>query len=365
MIYSKQAEEAWIDRPDSLERFLKAVADAPWLVLDTEFMRVRSYYPQLCVIQLTDGEHFGLIDACANLDLQALVTCLREPRPIALHACLQDVEALHHDFDLIPSEVFDTQIAWSLLGQGFQIGFSSAVEQKFGVTLDKSLVRSRWDRRPLSNAQLQYALSDVLHLTPLYESLRDELEARGRTAWMHEEMQRILVPQTWTVEPSDAWKRVRGAQRLDGKQKGCLRELAAWREWTARKRDLARVFVISDDVLLALAKEPDMKRKEFDQLVSRKLQRKLWQTLQQARNAPPTPASPHQNQKQRREMGQQLQALAEIVRIVAADLKINPELLANRTMLEELLTKQPQATVLKGWRRNCVGNTLLGTLNGL
>ena len=365
MIYSKKAKEAWIDRPDSLEHFLEAIADAPWLVLDTEFMRTRNYYPQLQVIQLTDGEHFGLIDACANLDLQSLVTCLREPRPIALHACLQDMEALHHDFDLIPSEVFDTQIAWSFLGYGFQVGLSAAVKQKLGMRLDKSLVHSRWDRRPLSDAQLKYALYDVLHLTPLYESLRDELEARGRTAWMREEMQRILVPQTWTVEPTDIWKRIRGTQQLDGMQKGCLRELAAWRERTARKRDLPRTFVISDNVLLTLAKDPDMKRKEFDQLVGRRPHRKLWQALQQARNAPPAQKSPYRNRAQRHKMAQQLQALTKVVREVAADLKINSELLANHTMLKELLTKQTQATVLKGWRRNCIGNTLLETLNKL
>ncbi len=361
----EQSGEAWIDRQDSLKKFLNAIADAQWLVLDTEFMRIRSYYPQLCVIQLSDGKNFGLIDTRADLDLQPLIARLREPRPLALHACLQDMEALHHDFDLIPPQVFDTQIAWSFLGQDFQMGYSAVVEQQLGVTLDKSQVRSRWDRRPLSPAQLQYALSDVLYLAPLYEILRDKLEARGRTDWLRDEMQRILVPQTWTVDPDEVWRRVRGGQRLNSAQKGRLRILAACREHIARKSDRVRIYVVKDDLLLALAKNPGMKRKEFDQLVPPRFQRGLWRAMQKAKEASPTPKGSGMGREERRDLAHRVQVLAKLVRKVAADLKIAPELLASRTMIEEMIFKRGDATVMQGWRRDCVGDTLLGALDEL
>jgi len=370
MTQLEPADKAWIDNQSALDRFLGAIASAPWLVLDTEFLRTRTYYPQLCLIQISDGTHHGLVDLLAELDLEALIAQLRNRRPLVLHACLQDIEALHHDFDLIPPEVFDTQIAWGLLGREFQVSYTAMVKQHLDIELDKSQVRSRWDRRPLSKAQLRYALSDVLHLAPVYESLRDELEAQNRSEWLREEIKRLLVPETWTPDLNEAWRRIRGDYRqFDGTQLGALRALAAWREQKARDHDCARNFLLQDELLITLAQNPQMKRKEFEPTVSRHLpptlKEELWQALQQIQDSPPILRTQRKTQQERREIRHQIQALGKLTRDIAAELSIAPELLATRSMLEEFLEQREQSIVLQGWRRACVGDPLMEAVDAL
>ena len=361
-------EGVWIDRQDTLQDFLGAVMRAPWLALDTEFLRIYTYYPKLCLIQVSDGTRHALIDAQAGLDLSTFMEWLQKPdRRSVLHACMQDIEILHHDYDVIPEEVFDTQVAWALLGRDFQVSYAAMVENKLGLTLDKSQVRSRWDRRPLKPEQLQYALTDVVHLAPIYQQLAEDLEALGRLAWMREELKRMLTPATWVPDPEQIWKRVRiSGGNLPADRLHVLQGLAHWRELTARRRDRARPKIATDETLTTLARTPPTNRKNFirmvDGTVSERLHDKLWNALQEAQDRPPL-AVKSIGRAERIEQRRQVRLLAAVARKVAEDLQVSPELLAPRAMLEALVQRQPNSTLLQGWRQQTVGPALTDALN--
>ncbi len=360
----------WIARQEVLLEYLDRIADAPWLALDTEFLRIHTYYPKLCLIQISDGTEHAVIDMQAGLDISVLVEQLRRSDRISvLHACLQDIEIMHHDFDMIPGSVFDTQIAWALLGDGFQVSYAGMVEKRLGVTLDKSQVRSWWDRRPLKPAQLLYALYDVVYLGPVYQQLSEELEAKGRLGWMQEEMERMLTPSTWIPDPNHVWKRIRIPNgNVPGNRLHILRGLACWRELLARRENRARVRVASDEILVDLASTPLHDQEHFDHVLggraSWKLRNRLWKALKWAEEDPPITLKP-MNRDERGEERRKVRILAGVARKVAEEIEVSPELLAPRVMLEELVRQSPDPIVLQGWRGETVGPALTEALNAL
>ena len=365
---SSLTDHAWIDRQDALEDFLAATAPAPWLALDTEFLRTSTYYPILCLMQVSDGTRHALIDARAGLDLSGLTARLRDAACISvLHACLQDVEILHHDFDLIPGNVFDTQVAWGLLGRGFQISYSAMVERQLGIALDKSQTRSRWDRRPLTPAQLEYAVLDVVHLAPIYRHLSDELERCGKLGWLQEDMAQTLTPAAWIPDPDEAWRRIRVPERhLLASRLHVLQALARWRELTARRLDRARPRIAADDVLIDLTRTPPRTRDGLNQrirgAVPRRVWDELWTVMQQAADrTPPKPSS--LSREERIAQQAKVQKLMAIARKTARELDVAPELLATRSMLEELVQQRPNPALLQGWRRRQVGLALQEALH--
>ena len=360
----------WIARQEVLLKYLDRIAGAPWLALDTEFLRIHTYYPKLCLIQISDGTEHAVIDMQAGLDLSILVERLRRSdRVSVLHACLQDIEIMHHDFDLIPGNAFDTQIAWALLGHGFQISYAAMVEKRLGVALDKSQVRSWWDRRPLKPAQLLYALYDVVYLGPVYQQLLEELEAKGRLSWMQEEMERMLTPSTWIPDPNQVWKRVRiPGSNVPNNRLHVLRGLARWRELLARRENRARARVASDEILVDLACTPLHDQKHFDRVLagraSWKLRNRLWKALQLAEDTPPLTLK-SVSRDERGEQRRKVRILAGVARKVAEEIGVSPELLAPRAMLEELVHQNPDPIVLQGWRGETVGPVLAEALNAL
>ena len=360
----------WIASQKVLLEFLDGIEDTSWLALDTEFLRIRTYYPKLCLIQVSNGIEHALIDTQAELDLSVLVERLRRSdRVSVLHACLQDVEIMHHNFDLIPGNVFDTQVAWALLGHGFQVSYAAMVEKRLGIALDKSQVRSWWDRRPLKPTQLHYALFDVVHLGPIYQQLSEELEARGRLDWMQEEMKRVLTPSTWIPDPDQVWKRVRIPNgNVPSERLHVLQGLARWRELLARRQDRARVRVAPDEVLADLACAQLRNRQEFDRTVadrvSWKLRDRLWETLQLAEEHPPLSLK-SMSREERSEQHRKVRILAGVARRIAEEIEVSPELLAPRAMLEELVYQNPDSIVLQGWRGETVGPALTEALNAL
>lgn len=360
----------WVARQGTLLKFLDSIKDTPWLALDTEFLRINTYYPKLCLIQVSGGTQHALIDAQADLDLSGFIELLRKPDRISvLHACLQDVEIMYHDFDLIPENLFDTQIAWALLGRDFQVSYAAMVEETLGIALDKSQVRSWWDRRPLKPAQLQYALRDVVYLGPIYQQLSEDLEARGRMAWLQEELKRNLAPSVLVPNSIHAWKRVKiHNSEIPNDRLHVLQGLARWRELVARRQDQARVRVASDEVLVALACAAPEDREDFKQIVtgriSSKLHERLWKALQEAHRCPPIQRKA-MGRNERMEMRRRIRILAGVARKVAEEIKVSPELLAPRAMLEDLVRQNPDPILLQGWRGETVGPALTQALDAL
>lgn len=222
--------------------------------VDTEFLRETTYWPKLCLFQLAGREETFLVDALApDLDLKPIFELMANEAVVKVfHAARQDIEIVWHRARLIPHPVFDTQVAAMVLGFGDQISYDQLVQRLVGVEIDKSNRFTDWSKRPLSQAQLDYAAADVIHLRPVYEKLLARLEKRGRVSWVEDEMAVLTSPDTYRLEPDLAWQRLRGRIRKP-KELAVLIELAAWREREAQTRDVPRGRILKDEVVTEIA----------------------------------------------------------------------------------------------------------------
>jgi ribonuclease D len=226
----------------------------PFVTVDTEFLRESTYYPKLCVAQIASTDEAVVVDALAQgIDLKPLFHLMADENVIKVfHAARQDIEICWHAAGLIPAPLVDTQVAAMVLGYGDSIAYDQLVQRITGDNLDKSLRFTDWTRRPLSDAQIAYAISDVTHLRDVYVKLEADLKKRGRTEWMREEMRVLTSPDTYRMEPEHAWQRLQTRVRKP-KELAVLIEVAAWREREAQTRDVPRGRVLKDDVVGDLA----------------------------------------------------------------------------------------------------------------
>jgi ribonuclease D len=226
----------------------------PFVTVDTEFLRETTYYPLLCVAQMASADEAVVVDALAEgIDLAPFYQLMANERVLKIfHAARQDIEIVWHEAGLIPHPIFDTQVAAMVLGYGDSISYDQLVHRVTGDALDKSHRFTDWSRRPLSPAQIKYAISDVTHLRDVYVALSADLAKRGRTDWVGEEMEVLTSPDTYRSEPESAWERLRTRVRKP-KELAVLMEVAAWREREAQTRDVPRGRVLKDDVIGEIA----------------------------------------------------------------------------------------------------------------
>jgi ribonuclease D len=229
------------------------MARHPFVTVDTEFLRESTYYPRLCVAQMASPEEAVVIDALADVDFAPFFALMADENVVKVfHAARQDIEICWHEAGLIPCPIVDTQVAAMVLGYGDSISYDQLVQRITGDNLDKSHRFTDWTRRPLSEAQLAYAISDVTHLRDVYLNLSADLEKRGRNDWMREEMKVLTSPATYRFEPEHAWERLKTRVRKP-KELAVLIEVAAWREREAQERDVPRGRVLKDDVIGEIA----------------------------------------------------------------------------------------------------------------
>src|ERR1051326_236419 len=235
---------------EPLAQACSRLATHPYVTIDTEFLRESTYYPILCVIQMASPEEAVVVDALApEIDLAPFFALMADERVLKIfHAGRQDIEIVWHRAGLIPHPVFDTQIAAMVLGYGESVSYEQLVQRITGDHLDKSRRFTDWSRRPLSKAQIAYAISDVTHLRDIYLALSADLEKRGRAEWVSEEMEVLTSPDTYRAEPETAWLRVKSRARKP-KELAVLMEVAAWREREAQSRDVPRGRVLKDEAL--------------------------------------------------------------------------------------------------------------------
>jgi ribonuclease D len=226
------------------------LAQHPFVTVDTEFLRESTYYPKLCVLQMASVDESVVVDALApDIELRPLFDLLADNRVVKVfHAARQDIEICWHEAQMIPAPLFDTQVAAMVLGYGDSISYDQLVHRITGDTLDKSSRFTDWTRRPLSDAQLTYAVSDVTHLRDVYLRLSTDLAKRGRADWLQDEMRVLTSPETYRMEPEHAWERLKTRVRKP-KELAVLVEVAAWREREAQTRDVPRSRVLKDDVI--------------------------------------------------------------------------------------------------------------------
>jgi ribonuclease D len=345
-----------IDTDAALADLCRALDGSAWIALDTEFLRERTYYARLCLIQIGAPGLVACIDPLALEQLEPLHALLENPRlRKVLHAARQDLEVFNDLRGAVPAPLFDTQIAAAYLGYDDQIGYAALVTAITGVTLDKTHTRTDWSARPLSAAQHRYAEDDVRYLMPVYEALHERLAASDRLAWLAEDCARLTDPALYASDPAEAWRRLRAGAELPAANQQMLRTLATWREQTAQTRNLPRGWVLRDEVLFELARHAPQTRTALVSI--RGLEdgaRERWgdailASIEAGRRAEPlpiwerqAPPTPEQTALGKR--------LMETVRGVAREHELAPALLATRREIDKLVRGADPASVLHGWR---------------
>jgi len=255
------------------------LAKYPFVTVDTEFQRETTYYPKLCIAQIASSDEAVVIDALAeDIDLAPFFALMANDKVIKVfHAARQDIEICWHEAEIIPTPLVDTQVAAMVLGYGDSISYEQLVQRITGDSLDKSHRFTDWTRRPLAEAQLAYAISDVTHLRDVYIRLAADLEERGRIEWMRDELKVLTSPDTYRMEPEHAWERLKTRVRKP-KELAVLIEVAGWREREARNRDVPRGRVLKDDVVgdIAIQAPTTMERLAGLRSLPRGFERSKW-----------------------------------------------------------------------------------------
>ena len=365
-------QEYYVDSPQQLNALCERLRGSRWIALDSEFMREKTYYAQLCLLQLATEDVIACIDPLALTDMSPLLDMLYDPDIIkVLHSSRQDMEIFYDLRGDLPRPVFDTQVAAALLGYGDQVGYSGLVQGMLGVQLDKSQTRTDWSMRPLTQDQLQYAADDVRYLGKVYLDQRAELEQRGRLAWLEADFSELVDVRLYSNPPEQAWRRVRQANTLKGVQMAVLQALAAWREQRARSSNRPRKWIVSDDVLLELARrmpgdadalakvrglEPGVIKQHGAELISgiqsaRELSQEAWPVLE----------APYRLTNAQDAL---VDALMATVRLRGGQNAISTASLVTRKELERLVLGERDLPILHGWRGALVGQDLLALLQG-
>ncbi len=362
----------YIDTPAALTELCTQLHGNPWLALDTEFLREKTYYPKLCLLQVATPELIACIDPLALEDLSPLLEVIyQDGITKVLHAARQDMEIFFHLRNTLPSPVFDTQIAALLLGFPDQIGYGNLVKETLGIELEKLHTRTDWSRRPLSDEQLHYAAEDVFYLAQVYPYLVEKLSELGRLDWLSEDFARLTQVELYNNDPAQAWLKVRGSNRLKGASLTVLQALAEWRETVARDQNRPRGWLLRDDELVEIARhQPGTPaalaaiRGLHERFIDKHGAR-LLELVAEARGRAPKPQSSTELPVRLSPLQDALvDAMMAVVRVSGAENALNPAVLASRKQLEQLAIGSPDSEVLHGWRGQLVGRRLQALLAG-
>ena len=357
-----------------LQAFCERLSADPFIAVDTEFMRETTYWPKLCLVQVAGPSASAVIDPLAEgIDLAPLLALLADSKiEKVFHAARQDVE-IFYNLGVIPTPMFDTQIAGMAAGFGEQIAYDALVRQMLRIDLDKSSRFTDWARRPLSAAQLDYALADVTHLAALYPILHQRLETAGRLAWVKEEMASLADPANYDTDPQNAWRRLK-PRKFAVKYLAVFRAVAAWRERTSQLRDQPRGRILKDDVIDEIAAQAPTDLEALNRL--RSLQKgfagsrfgpELIEVIREALKdpeayapqiarggPPPNPAS-----------GAVVELLKVLLKARAEDAGVASKLIATVSDLEKIANDDAADTpALQGWRREAFGEDALRLKRG-
>ena len=366
-----------ITTTDDLTAFCLEAAKRPYVTVDTEFLRERTYYSKLCLIQLAYHDDTGadavLVDPLVDgISLAPLYDLFRDHGCVKVfHAARQDLEIFYVDAKVIPEPLFDTQVAAMVCGFGEQVGYETLVRKIAKAELDKSSRFTDWSRRPLTEAQAKYALADVTHLRDIYEYLSARLAKSGRAKWVKEEMAILEDPATYRVDPADAWKRVK-TRTQSAKFLAIVRELARFREAYAQERNVPRNRVFKDDALVELAStkpqsEQDLGRSRLLLRDARKgdIANGILTAVKTGLAVLPENAPKVDNPRSRLQVNP---ALADMLRVLLKaktdDAEVAPKLIASSADLDALAAGNRDVPALKGWRRDVFGHDALRLCEG-
>ncbi len=359
---------------EALADFCRRLAGADFITVDTEFMRTKTFWPQLCLVQIAAPDEAATIDALAEgIDLGPLFDVMAAPGIIKVfHAARQDIEIFHHLSGAIPEPLFDTQVAAMVCGFGDSVGYETLATKLAHAKIDKSMRFTDWSHRPLTERQLHYALSDVTHLRVAYEKLAEQLKTSGRGPWLDEEMAILINPATYITEPADAWRRLK-TRSSNPRFLAVLKEVAAWRESEAQGRDVTRNRVLRDETLLDIAAHRPGSREEL--LRTRGIDRNsrnpekadnILAAVARGMDIPddqcPRAAKPEPLPKG---LGATLDLLKVLLKMKCEAEGVAQKLVANSADLERIaFDDDAPVAALSGWRRELFGGDALALKHG-
>ena len=364
-------EPLFVNTESGLAELCDKLRGQPVLALDTEFLREKTYYAQLCLLQVAAEGVIACVDPLA-LNLDPLLDIIYDPSVVkVMHSARQDMEIF---FDLrgdVPRPLFDSQIAATLMGFGEQVGYANLVQQMMGVTLDKMATRTDWSKRPLDEEQVIYAADDVRYLFAIYHQQVELLGSKGRLDWLQDDFDEMSDRTTYAPHPENLWKRVKGAQKLSSPQLAVLRGLAIWREERAQASNRPRRWIFKDEVMVDLARRSPANLADLAKIrgiEERTLDRNgdaLLKVIAEAKTTDPE-GWPTKTKSQRLNSEQDavVDLLMAVLRLRGDEHDVSPALLASRKQLETLVMGDEQSPVLHGWRAGLAGNDLQAVLSG-
>ncbi|PHR20770.1 MAG: ribonuclease D [Sphingopyxis sp.] len=351
-------------------------ATADFVTVDTEFMRENTYWPILCLIQISDGKEAAAIDPLAKgVDLDPLLDLMVNNEDVLkiFHAGGQDVEIIHNLTGKTPHPIFDTQIAAMAIGQSEQIGYANLVDSWLGITLDKGARFTDWSRRPLNTRQLEYAIADVTHLATIFPKMLEKLKETGRGRWINAEMEKLADPDNYVNDPEKAWLRVKSQGRnLD--MLGRLKALAAWREREAQSKDLPRGRIMRDETLADIAAHPPKDQAKLGQVrglsaswKNNDIGARLMDVIDQAKplSRDDLPQKNGRRPKNGKSNALVTDLLKLLLKIRSAEMNVASRLLARADDLERIVAgEREDVPLLEGWRYEEFGRDALDLVEG-
>jgi ribonuclease D len=362
----------YINQPEQLDDLCLQISREPWVAVDTEFLREKTYYPKFCLLQIAAPDWVACVDPIAIADLRPLLDALYNPAIIKVfHACRQDLEIFYQITGQVLSPIFDTQIAAPLLGFQENPGYAMLVSSFLNINLNKAHTRTDWSERPLSADQIQYAADDVIYLCKIYRIMCGQLEKLGRKDWLNSDFELFNNSELYQMSPENAWLKIRGKNKLTGKQLSVMQTLTEWRERTAQQENKPRSWLLADDLLLELAKLQPIslgelaKIRNFNERSLNRYGKTLCELIEAARQRPPKPLNEKERPAKKTQQHEAvLDVLSSVVRIRAEENSLNPVILATRKDLEALLFGEEDCLLLQGWRYKMAGRELQGLLQG-
>lgn len=362
----------YINKAEQLDTLCQQISTQPWIALDTEFLREKTYYPKFCLLQIATPDWVACVDPLTISDLKPLLEVIYNPNIVkVLHACRQDLEIFYQITGKIPGPIFDTQIAAPLLGFQENPGYAMLVSSFLNINLNKAHTRTDRSERPLSADQIQYAADDVIYLCKIYTLMCAQLEKLGRRDWLDSDFALLNNQELYQLSPENAWLKVRGKNKLTGKQLSIMQALTEWRERTAQEENKPRSWLLSDDLLMELAKLQPVtlaelaKIRNINERSVNRYGKVLCELVDTARQHPPKPLNEKDRPAKKTQQHEAvLDVLSSVVRIQAEENSLNPIILATRKDLEELLFEEEDCLLLQGWRYKMAGRELQGLLRG-
>jgi ribonuclease D len=363
-----------ISRTDELKEACENLGRAPFIAVDTEFMREQTFWPKLCLVQIAADGMEVLIDSQApDLDLTLLFDLMVNEKVVKVfHSARQDIEIVHHLAGVIPHPIFDTQVAAMVCGFGEAVSYSMLVKRLLNRNLDKTSRFTDWSRRPLSDRQLTYALGDVQHLRDLYPKLRAQLDKSERASWLNEEMAVLTDPATYELHPEQAWRRLKMRIKTP-KALAVLMELAAWREREAQSQDVPRARILKDEALYDIASQTPRSQEDLGSLrtlhngfARSSRGRAVLEAVSRGLERDPKTIPPIERGEP---MPPEAQAVVDLLRVLlkatAGRHGVAPKLIATSDELEEVARSDDiDVPVLRGWRKKLFGDDALALKRG-